>query len=150
VVAPSPPGGGAIRTQHPASAAEFSQLFGWRATGAPKGEAHDMAIAETQLYMPPSPRPKLRPLEDERWLALVLLIPTLVLLGTFIAYPFVRGIMLSMMSARVGVPGEFVGPPISTRSGTTRSSARPSTTRSSTRPSRRSSSWRSGCGSQCC
>ena len=53
-----------------------------------------MAIAETQVYMPQAPRPRLRLLEDERWLALVLLIPTLALLGMFIAYPFVRGILL--------------------------------------------------------
>src|SRR5664279_5288424 len=68
-----------------------------------------MAIAETQVYMPQAPRPRLRLLEDERWLALVLLIPTLVLLGLFIAYPFVRGILLSVTNTRVGVPGEFVG-----------------------------------------
>src|SRR6476660_10012907 len=68
-----------------------------------------MAIAETQVYMPQAPRPRLRLLEDERWLALVLLLPTLTLLGLFIAYPFVRGILLSVSSARVGVPGEFVG-----------------------------------------
>ena len=40
-----------------------------------------MAIAETQVYMPQAPRPRLRLLEDERWLAFVLLVPTLVLLG---------------------------------------------------------------------
>src|SRR6476659_2479246 len=68
-----------------------------------------MAIAETQVYMPQAPRPRLRLLEDERWLAFVLLVPTLVLLGMFIAYPFVRGILLSVTSSRVGVPGEFVG-----------------------------------------
>src|ERR1700735_1440408 len=68
-----------------------------------------MAIAETQVYMPQAPRPRLRLLEDERWLALVLLIPTLVLLGLFIAYPFVRGILLSVTDSRVGVPGHFVG-----------------------------------------
>src|SRR6202051_911491 len=68
-----------------------------------------MAIAETRLYMPPAPRPRLRLLEDERWLAFVLLGPTLVLLGLFIAYPFVRGILLSVTNSRVGVPGEFVG-----------------------------------------
>jgi multiple sugar transport system permease protein len=56
-----------------------------------------------------APKPKWRPLEDERILAMVLLAPTLILLGLFIAYPFVRGIMLSMTNARVGVPGEFVG-----------------------------------------
>ncbi len=58
---------------------------------------------------PRTPEPKWRPLEDERWLAALLLLPTMVLLGLFIAYPFVRGIMLSMSSARVGDPGEFVG-----------------------------------------
>jgi len=36
-------------------------------------------------------------------------VPTMVLLGMFIAYPFVRGIMLSVTSSRVGVPGDFVG-----------------------------------------
>src|ERR1700692_3465348 len=68
-----------------------------------------MAIAETRLYMPPAPRPRLRLLEDERWLAFVLLVPTMVLLGLFIAYPFVRGILLSVTNTRVGVPGDFVG-----------------------------------------
>ncbi len=57
---------------------------------------------------PPSPR-RQRLLEDERWLAFVLLVPTIVLLGLFIAYPFVRGILLSVTSSRVGVPGDFVG-----------------------------------------
>ena len=33
----------------------------------------------------------------------------MVLLGLFIAYPFVRGILLSVSSARVGIPGEWVG-----------------------------------------
>src|SRR5260221_12274245 len=68
-----------------------------------------MAIAETQVYMPQAPRPRLRLLEDERWLALVLLVPTMVLLGMFIAYPFLRGILLSVTDTRVGVPGHFVG-----------------------------------------
>src|SRR5689334_4871611 len=68
-----------------------------------------MAIAETRVYMPQTPQPRLRLLEDERWLAFVLLVPTLVLLGMFIAYPFVRGILLSVTNSRVGVPGEFVG-----------------------------------------
>ncbi|MCC7272501.1 MAG: sugar ABC transporter permease [Alphaproteobacteria bacterium] len=54
-------------------------------------------------------RPKRRLLEDERWLAFVLLLPTVVLLGLFIAYPFVKGIMLAVTNTRVGVPGEFVG-----------------------------------------
>ncbi len=55
------------------------------------------------------PVPRLRRLEDERWLALALLLPTAVLLGLFIAYPFFEGVMLSLSSTRVGIPGEFVG-----------------------------------------
>src|SRR4029078_8260755 len=47
-------------------------------------------------------------LEDERWLALVLLLPTMVLLGLFIAYPCVKGVELSVTDAKVGVPGVFV------------------------------------------
>ena len=50
-----------------------------------------------------------RMLEDERWLALVLLLPTLVLLSLFIAYPFVKGVELSVTDTKVGVPGSFVG-----------------------------------------
>jgi multiple sugar transport system permease protein len=33
----------------------------------------------------------------------------MVLLGLFIAYPFVKGVLLSVTDARVGVPGTFVG-----------------------------------------
>src|SRR5918993_1856977 len=58
----------------------------------------------------PAPRGRARMLfEDERWLALALLFPTIALLGVFIAYPFVTGVLLSLSNARVGVPGEFVG-----------------------------------------
>jgi multiple sugar transport system permease protein len=53
--------------------------------------------------------PVTRLLEDERWLAMLLLLPTVVLLGLFIAYPFFKGIMLSVTDTRVGVPGHFVG-----------------------------------------
>jgi multiple sugar transport system permease protein len=58
-----------------------------------------------------SPRrgPITRLLEDERWLALALLLPTLVLLGLFIAYPFAKGVELSVTDTKVGVPGHFVG-----------------------------------------
>src|SRR5437764_2600716 len=55
------------------------------------------------------PVPRLRRLEDERWLAMALLFPTALLLGLFIAYPFVEGVLLSLTNQRVGVPGEFVG-----------------------------------------
>jgi multiple sugar transport system permease protein len=50
-----------------------------------------------------------RLLEDERWLALALLLPTVLLLAVFIAYPFVIGVELSVTDAKVGVPGSFVG-----------------------------------------
>jgi multiple sugar transport system permease protein len=48
-------------------------------------------------------------LEHERLLAAVLLAPTVVLLGLFIAYPFVMGVWLSLSSTSVGNPGRFVG-----------------------------------------
>ena len=68
-----------------------------------------MAVEAISTFnTPPQPR-RQRLLEDERWLAFVLLVPTVVLLGLFIAYPFVRGILLSVTNSRVGVPGEFVG-----------------------------------------
>src|ERR1700758_4060217 len=50
-----------------------------------------------------------RLLEDERWLALSLLLPTVVLLGLFIAYPFVQGVLLAVTDTKVGIPGRFVG-----------------------------------------
>src|SRR5437868_14678645 len=57
----------------------------------------------------PKRGPVTRLLEDERWLALVLLLPTVVLLLLFIAYPFAKGVELSVTDAKVGVPGSFVG-----------------------------------------
>jgi multiple sugar transport system permease protein len=72
-----------------------------------------MAITYVQssaVYGQPVRRgPIARLLEQERWLAVVLLLPTVVLLGLFIAYPFVEGVMLSVTDAKVGVPGSFVG-----------------------------------------
>src|SRR5712672_1363038 len=53
--------------------------------------------------------PITRLLEDERWLASFLLLPTIVLLGLFIAYPFVKGVLLAVTDTKVGVPGHFVG-----------------------------------------
>jgi multiple sugar transport system permease protein len=38
-----------------------------------------------------------------------LLLPTTLLLGLFIAYPFAEGVLLSVTDAKVGVPGSFVG-----------------------------------------
>ncbi len=47
--------------------------------------------------------------ENERLLAFALLLPTVVLLGLFIAYPFVMGVWLSVSDTTVGNPGRFVG-----------------------------------------
>jgi multiple sugar transport system permease protein len=57
----------------------------------------------------PQRGPITRALEDERWLAAVLLLPTIVLLGLFIAYPFVKGVLLAVTDTKVGVEGNFVG-----------------------------------------
>jgi multiple sugar transport system permease protein len=66
--------------------------------------------AETRAYVgAPRRGPVTRLLEDERWLALSLLLPTVALLGLFIAYPFVKGVWLAVSDAKVGVPGQFVG-----------------------------------------
>jgi multiple sugar transport system permease protein len=50
-----------------------------------------------------------RLLEDERVLGWLLLVPTITLLTLFIAYPFVKGVWLSLTSATVGNPGVYVG-----------------------------------------
>jgi multiple sugar transport system permease protein len=55
------------------------------------------------------PKTTTRILENERLLAAVLLTPTIVLLGVFIAYPFAMGIWLALSSVSVGQPGAFVG-----------------------------------------
>jgi multiple sugar transport system permease protein len=64
------------------------------------------ALGTAEARRPP---PRLRKLEDERWLAVVLLAPTAILLGLFIAYPFFEGVVLSLSDARVGERGHFVG-----------------------------------------
>jgi multiple sugar transport system permease protein len=66
---------------------------------------------EVALPHPGTTRPAglTRFLESERVLALVLLAPTVVLLGLFIAYPFVMGVWLSLSSTSVGNAGTFVG-----------------------------------------
>jgi multiple sugar transport system permease protein len=66
-------------------------------------------VATHSVYTTPRRGPVTRVLEDERWLAVVLLLPTLILLGLFIAYPFVKGVLLSVTDAKVGVPGTYVG-----------------------------------------
>ena len=64
-----------------------------------------VALPRTQAR----PSRGLRFLESERLLAAVLLAPTVLLLGTFIAYPFVSGVWLSLSNTSVGNPGHFVG-----------------------------------------
>jgi multiple sugar transport system permease protein len=72
-----------------------------------------MAISEAvgqRAFVRGPPRGRVtRLLEDERWLAVALLLPTVVLLGLFIAYPFVEGVLLSVTDTKVGIPGRFVG-----------------------------------------
>src|ERR1041384_1870476 len=58
---------------------------------------------------PPPPARSPRVLEHEPLLAAALLTPTILLLGLFIAYPFVMGVWLSLSSTSVGNPGQFVG-----------------------------------------
>ena len=48
-------------------------------------------------------------LENERLLAALLLAPTVLLLGLFIAYPFVMGVWLALSDTSVGNVGHFVG-----------------------------------------
>jgi multiple sugar transport system permease protein len=69
----------------------------------------DTASTAAVTIVPRRPRRKAEGLEDERWFAFALLLPTAILLGLFIAYPFGEGIWLSLTNTRVGVPGEFVG-----------------------------------------
>ena len=74
-----------------------------------RGEAGQVAARLAVAPALPRVRPSTRLLEDERILGWVLLVPTIVLLTLFIAYPFVSGVWLSLTSATVGVPGVFVG-----------------------------------------
>ena len=68
------------------------------------------SIVGAKPYVTTSRRgPVTRVLENERWFAFFLLLPTAVLLGLFIAYPFIRGVLLAVTDAKVGVPGKFVG-----------------------------------------
>lgn len=68
-----------------------------------------MVMSTTAASGPVIAKPKWRPLEREGSLAFLLLLPTLTLLGLFIAYPFVRGILLAVTDTKVGVPGKWVG-----------------------------------------
>ena len=48
-------------------------------------------------------------LERENSLGLILMAPAVIILALFIAYPFFLGIWYSLVDARIGVPGQFVG-----------------------------------------
>jgi multiple sugar transport system permease protein len=74
-----------------------------------RGEAGQVAARLPVATALPRVRQTTRLLENERVLGWVLLLPTIVLLTLFIAYPFVSGVWLSLTSATVGVPGVFVG-----------------------------------------
>src|ERR1051325_2765700 len=67
------------------------------------------AVTPRTYVATPRRGPLTRLLEDERWLASCLLLPTIVLLGLFIAYPFFKGVLLSVTDTKVGIPGHFVG-----------------------------------------
>jgi multiple sugar transport system permease protein len=67
------------------------------------------AVGQRAFVRAPQRGMATRLLEDERWLAIALLLPTVVLLGLFIAYPFVQGVLLAITDTKVGVPGHFVG-----------------------------------------
>src|SRR5262249_52354970 len=93
------------RSPAPSSTRERSQ-------GAPvkrpiAGGSGGAAGIEVALPHPGTSRPAglTRLLESERLLAALLLSPTVVLLGVFIAYPFVMGVWLSLSSTSVGNPG---------------------------------------------
>jgi multiple sugar transport system permease protein len=75
------------------------------------GGSGGAAGLEAVLPHPRTSRPEgwTRVLENERLLAFVLLAPTVILLGLFIAYPFVMGVWLALTSTSVGNIGEFVG-----------------------------------------
>ncbi len=78
------------------------------------GGSSGVAGLEVVLPHPGTSRPAgltriTRFLESERWLALMLLTPTVALLGAFIAYPFVMGVWLALSDTSVGNPGHFVG-----------------------------------------
>jgi len=71
------------------------------------GSATGVPVALSRLHAT-QPARVTRALESERLLAIVLLAPTVVILGVFIAYPFVMGVWLSLSSTSVGNPGQFV------------------------------------------
>ena len=75
-------------------------------------DAGSAAQLEVALPHPATSKPARfeRFLENERFLAFILLAPAVILLSVFIAYPFVMGVWLSLSSTSVGIPGQFDDP----------------------------------------
>ncbi|MGH7264418.1 MAG: carbohydrate ABC transporter permease [Candidatus Rokuibacteriota bacterium] len=75
------------------------------------GGAGSATGVEVALARPAASRwtPLSRVLDDERLLAAALLAPTVLLLGLFIAYPFVMGAWLALTDTTVGNVGQFIG-----------------------------------------
>jgi multiple sugar transport system permease protein len=72
------------------------------------GSAAGLEVALPRPRTSSSP-PLTRVLEHEGLLAAVLLSPAVLLLGVFIAYPFVMGVWLALSNTSVGNVGHFVG-----------------------------------------
>src|SRR3989304_5628483 len=76
-------------------------------------------VTSTAVAAPGLPRARVRvlgrlrratPTERREWLlAFILLCPALFMLGLFVAYPFVRGLWLSLLDSVIGREGDFVG-----------------------------------------
>lgn len=69
--------------------------------------ARPTALAGPALLDRPTGRRGL--FEREDVLGYALLLPTFVIMGLFLAYPFVYGLWLSLTDSRIGTPGSFVG-----------------------------------------
>jgi multiple sugar transport system permease protein len=76
------------------------------AGGAGSAAGLQVALPRPRTSQPPA---LTRVLEHESLLAAALLAPTVLLLGVFIAYPFVMGVWLSLTNTSVGNLGHFVG-----------------------------------------
>ena len=63
----------------------------------------------TPLVQPDAKPPRLAFLDREHILGLIFVTPALLLLLTFIAYPFGFGLWLAVSDTRLGVPGNYVG-----------------------------------------
>src|SRR5262249_8336194 len=85
----------------------------WPQRSGSRSENRSMAVDSVAAARPyvaaPRRGPVTRVLDNQHWFAFFLLLPTALLLGLFIAYPFIKGVQLAVTDAKVGVPGNFVG-----------------------------------------